>query len=116
MEVTVRQTNSGHVDPCSQTQNQQESEEVTVMLKKTVAMLMVPLSAALIAGCDVDVQEEGELPAVDVEPGEMPDVDVRGPDVDVGTETETIEVPDVDVDVPGENEAEVDASTEPETE
>ncbi|REJ81564.1 MAG: hypothetical protein DWQ34_26970 [Planctomycetota bacterium] len=98
------------------------------MLKRTIALLMIPLSAALIAGCDVDVQDEGELPSVDVEPGEMPEADVRGPDVDVDmepaevevpdvdveTETETIEVPDVDVDIPEENEAEVDASTEPE--
>lgn len=88
------------------------------MLKRICAVLMIPLTAALVAGCEVEVQDEGELPSVDVEPGEMPEMDVEGPDVDVDTEpaevevpdvdvdteTETVEVPDVDVDIPEENE------------
>lgn len=40
-------------------------------------------SAGLMSACDVDVEEEGELPEVNVEPGKAPDVDVRGPDVNV---------------------------------
>jgi hypothetical protein len=51
---------------------------------------------------------------VAVDPGKVPDVDVRGPDVDVGTEKKEITVPDVDVDIPAEDEKEVDASAEPE--
>jgi len=58
-----------------------------------------------LAGCDVDVEDQGELPTVDVEPGEAPDVDVETPEVDVETETDTVTLPDVDmeqteVDVP----------------
>lgn len=71
-------------------------------------------------GCDVDVEEEGEMPTMEVEPGRAPDVDVEGPDVevteeertmtvpdvDVETEERTVTVPDVDVDVPEEDENE----------
>lgn len=94
------------------------------MFKQICALLMAPVTAALVAGCDVDVEDQGELPTMDVDPGEAPEMDVQGPDVDVDTEpmevevpdvdveteTETLEVPDVDIDVPEENEADVDAS------
>lgn len=52
-----------------------------------------------VAGCDVDVADKGALPKVDVdvEPGRVPDVDVRGPDVDVKTKETTVTVPDVDI-------------------
>lgn len=92
--------------------------------KPRVGLLLTSLVATcvLAAGCDVDVEDEGRLPDVDVEatPGEMPDVDVRGPDVDahmeekkvtvpdvdVHTEEETISVPDIDVDFPDEDDPE----------
>lgn len=72
----------------------------------------------MLAGCDVEQTQEGELPDVDVDAssgqlpefeqtqeGELPDVDVdvaegqlpefdvEGPDVDVGTREEQVEVP-----------------------
>lgn len=57
-----------------------------------------------LTSCKVDQTEEGSLPDVDVEvkEGNMPEFDVKGPDVAVGTKTKTIEVevPAVDVDVP----------------
>lgn len=53
-------------------------------------------------GCDVEQVEEGEMPDVDVSGGNMPEYDVDGPDVDVGT-TE-VEVPTVDVDLPDDDE------------
>lgn len=51
--------------------------------------------------------QEGNLPAYDVDGemtgGEMPDVDVRAPEVDVETETREVEVPtDVDIRPAGE--------------
>ena len=49
-------------------------------------------------GCDVDVEEEGEMPTMEVDPGQAPDVDVEGPDVEVTEEERTMTVPDVDVD------------------
>jgi hypothetical protein len=89
----------------------------------------LPLLLPALTGCEVDVEEEGEMPTVDVEgdtgqlpqyeveqtqegrlpdvdvdaePGKLPEVDVRGPDVDVGTDAVAVPVPDVDVDLPDE--------------
>ena len=53
------------------------------------AALGLVASAGLV-GCDVDV-EEGEMPSVQVDPGESPDVDVAGPEIK--TETREVEVP-----------------------
>jgi hypothetical protein len=85
-------------------------------MKSYFALLAAGLMSISAIGCDVDVKEEGRAPDVDVavDPGKVPDVDVRGPDVDVGTEKKEITVPDVDVDIPAEDEKEVDASAEPE--
>ena len=54
---------------------------------------------ALSAGCRVEQERSGEMPDVDVnvEPGQLPEYEVEGPEVEVGTETETITVPDVDI-------------------
>lgn len=82
---------------------------------------------ATLGGCDVDVEDEGELPKVKVERGRAPDIDVHGPDVDVGTKEKTvtvpdidvdteerdITVPDIDVDVPEENENEPNDANDP---
>lgn len=70
-------------------------------------------------GCNVEQEESGELPEVDIdtEAGEMPEYDVNWADVDVTTRTKTVtvpklvvvqeekevEVPVLDVDAPGEN-------------
>jgi hypothetical protein len=85
-------------------------------MKSYFALFAACLFSVAAIGCDVDVKEEGRAPDVDVavDPGKAPDVEVRGPDVDLGTEKKEITVPDVDVDVPSENEKEVDASAEPE--
>lgn len=54
------------------------------------------------AACDIDQTEEGELPEVSIEGGNMPEYDVDVADVDVGTTQDTliIERPTVDVDMP----------------
>ena len=80
--------------------------------------LLVPLAVLLAAttGCRVEREQAGEVPEVDVnvEPGQLPEYDVQGPDVDVETteqpvtvpevnveqREETIEVPTVDIDPP----------------
>ena len=66
-----------------------------------IRLLMAPVMAFALTGCDVDVNDEGKLPDVDVDatPGEAPDVDVTPPDVNVHSEKEKVTVPDVDVDV-----------------
>jgi hypothetical protein len=68
------------------------------MFKKPLIAFAAVLVAFTLAGCDVDVEDEGELPKVKVEPGRAPDVDVRGPDVHVGSKETTVTVPDIDVD------------------
>ena len=65
------------------------------MKRFTTTALVV--GALLVAGCDVDVNDKGKMPAVKVEPGRAPDVDVRGPDVDINTKKTEVTVPDVDV-------------------
>ncbi|MEW4531318.1 hypothetical protein [Maioricimonas sp. JC845] len=67
-------------------------------LRRLFELLMVGFLAVGLTGCDVDVEDQGELPEVEVEPGEAPDVDVHGPEIDVDEEKETITVPDVDID------------------
>lgn len=72
-------------------------------MKKSVHYVIAGAMAIMVSACDVDLKDKGKVPEVDVKEGRMPDVDVRGPDVDVGSEKKTITVPDVDVRVPKEN-------------
>lgn len=92
-------------------------------MNKITALSLTALFLASLVGCEVDKTEEGDMPNVNVESGqmpkyelektqegEMPDVDVEGgqmpeynvktPDVDVEMEPKVIEVPTVDVDLP----------------
>ncbi len=73
----------------------------------------VLLASLGLAGCDVEKTEEGSLPEVNVEGGNMPEYDVDAPDVDVGTKEKTITVPDVDVDMPKDDEPDVGEPVEP---
>ena len=60
------------------------------------------LATSLVMGaCTAEVEDEGSLPDVDVQGGDMPNVDVDPADVDVttGTDTSMVVTPDVDVDV-----------------
>ena len=68
-------------------------------------IIIVLAAAGGLAACDVDQTKNGQLPDVDVNAtgGQLPEFNVTGPEVSVGTENKTIEVPDVDVKVPAEN-------------
>ena len=68
---------------------------------RIIATAFVAVTACLAVGCDIDVKDKGKPPKVnvDVEPGRAPDIDVRGPDVDVSTKEKEVTVPDVDVSV-----------------
>ncbi|HDZ75699.1 MAG TPA: hypothetical protein ENH55_23650 [Aurantimonas coralicida] len=46
---------------------------------------------------NVDVTEEGALPEVSVDGGQLPEAEVTTGDIDIGTEEKTIEVPTIDV-------------------
>jgi hypothetical protein len=71
---------------------------------RSIVLILVVLAVlALIAYAlglfNVDTQGDLKAPDVDVavEGGEVPDVQVEGADIDVGTETETVKVPEIDV-------------------
>lgn len=55
------------------------------------------LTSGALYACDVDQTKEGKMPEVNVTEGEMPEYEVEGPDVKVGTETKEIEVPEVEM-------------------
>jgi hypothetical protein len=69
-------------------------------MKRLIAASLIAPFALGLAACDVDQTEEGEMPEVNVEGGNMPEYDVETADVDVGTEEKTVEVPTIDVEVP----------------
>lgn len=60
----------------------------------TVAVLALSVGAA---ACTAEVEEEGKMPDVDVQGGEMPKVDVDPARVEVSTDTQTVVTPDVNV-------------------
>ena len=76
------------------------------MIIKRIAMAPAVLLMATLSlvACDVEQTEEGSLPDVDVEGGNMPEYDVDTADVDVGTKEKTVTVPDVDVTMPDDQE------------
>jgi hypothetical protein len=75
------------------------------MIRNKKLALPFLLSAALLTvsttGCRVKQTQEGEMPDVKVEGGQVPKYDVDAADVDVktGTEKREVTVPTVDVDV-----------------
>ena len=75
-------------------------------MTRTIKALVAASCCLAFAACDVDQTKEAKLPDVDVNAsgGQLPEYDVRGPEVNVGTENKTIEVPTIDVDVPKEKE------------
>lgn len=50
-----------------------------------------------LSACDVEQTEEGEMPDLEVQGGNMPEYDVDTADVDLTTEEQTVEVPVLDV-------------------
>lgn len=73
------------------------------------AAVVIPLALVLVlsfTACEVEQTEEGEMPEVTVEEGNLPEYDVDAPEVDVEMEEKTVEVPDVDIEPAGEDEPE----------
>lgn len=69
-------------------------------MKKLIAATILATATLGLAACDVDQTEEGALPDVDVDGGNLPEFDVETADVDIGMEETTVEVPTVSVDMP----------------
>lgn len=69
-----------------------------------VRLLAAGFGIFLLGACDVDQTQEGRLPDVEVEGGELPEYDVDAPEVEVGTREDTVvvETPTVDIDAPRE--------------
>jgi hypothetical protein len=75
-------------------------------MKNILKLAVLGAFGLTVAACDVDQTKEAKLPDVDVNAsgGQLPEFNVEGPDVQVGTKNETVQVPTVDVDIPKENE------------
>jgi len=89
---------------------------------RNAAVISLALGTALaLSACGVDQTQEGDMPDVTVEGGQLPAYDVDMAEVDVGSEEVTVDVPTVDVNMPeddgrgadidvgdGEDEADID--------
>lgn len=65
---------------------------------KALLRLIPALALAFALGaCTAEVEDPGSLPDVDVQGGEMPQIDVDPARVDISTDTQQVIVPDVDV-------------------
>ncbi|MFT4641449.1 MAG: hypothetical protein ACI8T1_004786 [Verrucomicrobiales bacterium] len=70
---------------------------------KLIALLGATAAMLTLSSCDVDKTQEGELPSVDVEGGQLPKYEVDAPDVDITTKEKTITAPDADVTIPDDD-------------
>ncbi|HEU0300202.1 MAG TPA: hypothetical protein VFR37_12125 [Longimicrobium sp.] len=66
------------------------------MLRRLMTVAALAMSLGAVA-CTAEVEEEGKMPDVDVQGGEMPRVDVDPANVEVSTDTQTVVTPDVDI-------------------
>ena len=64
---------------------------------KGLQLGMAALVALSMAACTAEQTEEGEMPEVNVEGGNMPKYDVDPANVQVGTDTTKVVTPDVDI-------------------
>lgn len=80
------------------------------MKNKLIAMLCLSILVLPLAACSVEQTEEGELPEIEAEGGNMPEYDVDAADVEIGTEEREVTVPDVDIEPPSEDEEEPPAN------
>lgn len=71
-------------------------------MSNTWKFLLITALATGLAACDVEQEQEGDLPDVDVqaEEGQLPEYDVETPDVEVRQDTVT--VPEIDIEEPGD--------------
>ena len=66
------------------------------MFKRMMTVAALALTMGAMA-CTAKVEEEGKMPDVDVQGGEMPKVDVDPANVEVTTDTQTVVTPEVNV-------------------
>ena len=85
------------------------------MLKKIGTLSLMVLLVASLGACSVEQEQEGELPEVSVEGGQLPEYDVDTADVDVSMETVTATVPEVTTETTAVSVPDVDVTTPSET-
>lgn len=66
------------------------------MFRKLMTVGAIALSFGA-AACTAEVEEEGSMPDVNVEGGNLPEVDVDPANVEISQDTQQIITPDVDV-------------------
>jgi hypothetical protein len=71
-------------------------------MKNAIKVLAGVSCCLSFAACRVEKTQEGQVPDVDVNVsnGQLPEYNVQGPDVEVGTTNKTVEVPTVEVNPP----------------
>jgi hypothetical protein len=69
-------------------------------IQQTFLALTLLACTLSFAACKVETKDEGEAPKVEVDPGKPPEVEVKGPDIDVKKDTTVVETPDVEVKPP----------------
>lgn len=75
-----------------------------MFVRRILGALPVLALSATLAACTAEVEEEGDLPNIEVtDEGQMPDVDVDPANVNVSTDTQQVITPDVDVTAPEGN-------------
>ena len=72
------------------------------MFKRLMTVAALALAMGAMA-CTAKVEEEGKMPDVDVNGGQMPKVDVDPANVEVSTDTQTVVTPEVNVTPAGDN-------------
>lgn len=66
------------------------------MIRKLMTMAAMALLVGSVA-CTAEVEDEGQAPSVEVEGGEMPEVDVDPANVEISTDTQQVVTPEVNV-------------------
>jgi hypothetical protein len=62
-------------------------------------LLLIPVvvSGLALGACTAEVEDEGSLPDVEVQGGDMPNIDIEPADINVTTDTSQVITPDVDI-------------------
>ena len=76
-----------------------------LIMNKLATFALVATLGVAVAGCQVNKTQEGKLPEVKVSTtgAQLPEYNVEGPKVAVGSKTETVKVPTVKVTPAGKN-------------
>ena len=74
-------------------------------MNKIVTLALIGTLGLIVAGCQVNKTKDGKLPEVKVSTtgAQLPEYNVQGPKIAVGSKTETVKVPTIKVTTPSKN-------------